>query len=538
MNKCDEIGYYYLFLLNPWQYDNATGVFINIPDEYKLKLDLNPPAANATAATIELYNSRQKIIDKHNTKFRELRSDIRSIISKRCGVSLNKNFNEYGVDPLKIWKYLLDTFGSGTTSELDAGDIAVDLGYHTMKNNEHFTNWIREFEGLADRCQASVIIRKGYLLSDGRGKLKIKLLPKRFDEAVRHCRQTRKTYDECKVYLEDSCNNDFSRNIVTEQHDSERIHAVNLTDCKGQGPMCHNCSNYGHFAQQCNVTICIKCATCDHLWKDCNLRSKNKRSKVDNHYDNNKKHVNKRFKKEHNDDESRKYVDKKKDKDDSNDNDDRYKPQSYRGRGRRGKGRGGSRGHGNQRHKNHIDLVSINSSEDMFHTERDEEHTNCSNSDDDEYCSHYEDDKEIDSKTGHFTIYNLFGKHSDNDISSKSNKTINVITLHSNKKGTSINSISLPNRREQKLDTGAQVTVARSCTNMNLRNTKQYDSNCPCPLHLSSASGNKMDIIATGHEKLVGKTYVCDVETDLISGPALQKRRPPNKQCTLLADIY
>ena len=78
---------------------------------------------------------------------------------------------------------------------------------------------------------------------------------------------------------------------------------------------------------------------------------------------------------------------------------------------------------------------------------------------------------------------------------------------------------------KKKLDTGAQVTVARSCTNMNLRNTKQYDSNCPCSLHLSSASGNKMDIIATGHEnKLVGKTYVSDVETDLISGPALQKR--------------
>ena len=80
MNKCDEIGFNYLFPLNPWQYDNATGVFINIPDEYKLKLDLNPPAANATAATIELYNSRQKIIDKRNTKFRELRSDMLDIV--------------------------------------------------------------------------------------------------------------------------------------------------------------------------------------------------------------------------------------------------------------------------------------------------------------------------------------------------------------------------------------------------------------------------------------------------------------------------
>ena len=136
------------------------------------------PAINANAAAYELYNSRQNIVDKHNTKFLELRSDVRSIISKRCGSSLNKKFNEFGVDPLLIWKYLVDTYGSGSASQIDAGDIAVDLGDYTMKNNEHFSNWIREFEELTDRCQASITIKRGYLLSDGRGKLKIKLLPK------------------------------------------------------------------------------------------------------------------------------------------------------------------------------------------------------------------------------------------------------------------------------------------------------------------------------------------------------------------------
>ena len=164
MNKCDERGYQYLFPVNPWIYDDVTGTFTNIPDEYKSKPDINPPANNANAAAFELYNSRQKIVDKHNDKFMELRSDVRSIISRRCGISLNKKFNEYGVDPLLIWKYLMDTFGSGTTTELDGGDIAVDLGDQTMANNEHFSNWIREFEELASRCQASTIIKKGFLL--------------------------------------------------------------------------------------------------------------------------------------------------------------------------------------------------------------------------------------------------------------------------------------------------------------------------------------------------------------------------------------
>ena len=56
-----------------------------------------------------------------------------------------------------------------------------------MQNNKHFSNWIRQFEELTSRCQASTIIKKGYLLSDGRVKLKIKLLLRRFDEAIRDC---------------------------------------------------------------------------------------------------------------------------------------------------------------------------------------------------------------------------------------------------------------------------------------------------------------------------------------------------------------
>ena len=271
MNRCDERGYRYLFPTNPWLYDQISNSFTNISEEYKIKADIPLPAHNATAAAIELYNSRQKIIDKHNSKFIELRSDVRSIISKRCGISLNKKFNEYGVDPLLIWKYLMDTFGSGTTTDLDGGDIAVDLGNQVMENNEHFSNWIREFEELASRCQASTIIKKGYLLSDGRGKLKTKLLPKRFDEAVRHCRQTRKTYDECKAYIEDSCNNDFARKIVTESTNLV-THAIRASDATCQGLKCHNCSNFGHFAKQCNTPICVQCAKCDHDWTSCIFR--------------------------------------------------------------------------------------------------------------------------------------------------------------------------------------------------------------------------------------------------------------------------
>ena len=71
-------------------YDPVTRTFIKLPEEYKIRTDLIQPAANAAAASIDLYYSRQIIIDKHNNKFQELRSDRRSIISNRCGISLNK----------------------------------------------------------------------------------------------------------------------------------------------------------------------------------------------------------------------------------------------------------------------------------------------------------------------------------------------------------------------------------------------------------------------------------------------------------------
>ena len=46
----------------------------------------------------------------------------------------------------------------------------------------------------------------------------------------------------------------------------------------------------------------------------------------------------------------------------------------------------------------------------------------------------------------------------------------------------------------------------------------------PCPIVLSSASGDTMEVDASGIEKkLLGKSYVSDVETDLVSGPNLQK---------------
>ena len=62
MNRCDELGCSYLFPTTPWIYDNTSGSFTNIPDEFKMKPNINSPNANATAAAIELYNQRQNIV--------------------------------------------------------------------------------------------------------------------------------------------------------------------------------------------------------------------------------------------------------------------------------------------------------------------------------------------------------------------------------------------------------------------------------------------------------------------------------------------
>ena len=60
-------------------------------------------------------------------------------------------------------------------------------------------------------------------------------------------------------------------------------------------------------------------------------------------------------------------------------------------------------------------------------------------------------------------------------------------------------------------------------TNMSLLNKIKYYNRNQCPVQLSSASGNTIDIMASGIEhKLVGTTYLSNVDTDLISG--LQSR--------------
>ena len=70
----------YLFIPTPWIYDNASGSFTNISNEFKMKPNINLPNANAAAAAMELYNQRQNIVDQHNKKYMDLPSAVRSIM--------------------------------------------------------------------------------------------------------------------------------------------------------------------------------------------------------------------------------------------------------------------------------------------------------------------------------------------------------------------------------------------------------------------------------------------------------------------------
>ena len=57
---------------------------------------------------------------------------------------------------------------------------------------------------------------------------------------------------------------------------------------------------------------------------------------------------------------------------------------------------------------------------------------------------------------------------------------------------------------------------------MSLFNKIKDDNRKQCPAQLSFASGNTIDIIASGIEhKLVGTTCLNNVDTDLISGPVI-----------------
>ena len=69
----------------------------------------------------------------------------------------------------------------------------------------------------------------------------------------------------------------------------------------------------------------------------------------------------------------------------------------------------------NNKNKSHIDLISINSNEEDVGHNNDDHRTNL---DDEEYFCHNDEDQEEDIKAGPFSIYDFFGKHSDNNTSS------------------------------------------------------------------------------------------------------------------------
>ena len=112
LNQCGDKGFQLIFPATAWTYD-ATGEITNLPDKYKYKEDPPLPAANANAATREAYSATVTMVEKWNKNLENFFTDIRTIISRRCGNTLNVTFNDFGNNPLKTWKYLKDKFGSG-----------------------------------------------------------------------------------------------------------------------------------------------------------------------------------------------------------------------------------------------------------------------------------------------------------------------------------------------------------------------------------------------------------------------------------------
>ena len=419
LNQCGDNGYQLLFPTTAWTYD-AAGVITNLPDKYKYKEDPPALAGNAGAAARESRNAAMIVVEKWNKKLEGFFTEIRTIISRRCGNTLNITFNDFGNNPLKIWKYLKDKFGSGLGAELDAGDIAVDLCTLKMPNNEHFANWSTEFERKAKLCKTTDIILKGYLLSTGRNKAKIRMLPKRLSLAVEHCRQTRKTYEESKAYLEEACNSDWASGKVNSKSSSE-IDAVNVAN-NCQGPQCIKCSNYGHYANQCHINFCTDCAKylIDHDYQNCPYKqNKQKNVKPINH-SNNKDRDNKghRDKDDH-------FRGRSEDRDRSQETrgagNQNGEPGRGGGRGRgrggprgRGRGRGSSRGRGRGRgRQQHVDEVSTYEADD-YEDEYDERYDEDGvlieqiYEEDDQYQD--AEEEEMDSRPGQFSVYNLFSK--------------------------------------------------------------------------------------------------------------------------------
>ena len=87
-------------------------------------------------------------------------TDTRTIISRRCGSTINVTFDEFGNIPLKIWKYLKERLGSGLGAELDAGDIAVNLCTLKMPNNEHFVNWSTDLKERPNCARRQILFEK------------------------------------------------------------------------------------------------------------------------------------------------------------------------------------------------------------------------------------------------------------------------------------------------------------------------------------------------------------------------------------------
>ena len=475
----------------------------------------NPNDVNNIEVTEIMYQRREALIKKtkdENEKITNMLACVHRSINKYLSETIRTTVGKIDVagKPLILWKYLFDTYGSGTMSINDKGLQTINIVEFAMADNESFAAYITQFEEAAHLAGLSIESAVGFIKGKFLNpKWKIQLLPDRLQEYLENKVRDNSDYESLKAYLSDKdtlwhTNNPSkmsaggTRSLINRVAKEDKVSADGTLKCQA-------CFNTHHTAETCKLDACRYCGEfrCGHKYHNCPKRSSSGFKKP--------KSFRKDDKSDKKNDDKRSYDRKKRDRDE--DESDR---ENSRDRKRGGKGtsngrdwnsrsseksRSSSKSRSGGSKKKSVRFVSSNKGDgesDDDDDDNDESEFNEDISDDDMYSS---DDDEEDRP--HRSRYVEVSSRSVRRVISKKPNTV-VKEIPVDRMISYVSRSSLLTC----IDTGCEDNLVPSKGDLEVVR-EVYDDNNPPPYGFQGPSGENLSVQAFGKvNDLVSEAFV------------------------------
>lgn len=168
---------------------------VAVPDEIPGDIG-TPEERSANRAEIMYYKKRNREVD-------DIITGCYHILSSRVNKDLVASWRPFNHEPILCWRVLKDDFSDATLSDLNKGAYFIDFIADTMKSSDKFSTFITRFERLADLLQLPDRLRLGILVTDGKNRIQLQMLPDRLKDIVKQCRTANMDYEDSKQLLYD-----------------------------------------------------------------------------------------------------------------------------------------------------------------------------------------------------------------------------------------------------------------------------------------------------------------------------------------------